>query len=139
MVLRASSSAPIFWQQDAGLLKFCLNHGLNTGLPGWIKTETLVSSSGKGAGFRMDGLDVEPIGFTGTNDWTLVSYEFETGNNDCVTISCVFDTEKSAKGRAWFDNMNLELISSEKVATRYKKLILLSGLNRCLFIFMDSL
>jgi len=85
---------------------------------GWIKTENLISANDKGAGFRMDGLEVEPIGFTGTNDWTMVSYEFETGNNDCVTIACVLDIERNAKGRAWFDNMNMELISSEKIATK---------------------
>jgi len=87
---------------------------------GWIKTENLVSGNGKGAGFRMEGLNVEPKGFTGTNDWTMVSYEFETGNNDCVTIACLLDVERNAKGRAWFDDMNLELISSEKIATDIK-------------------
>jgi alpha-L-arabinofuranosidase len=87
---------------------------------GWVKTENLVSGGGKGAGFRMDGLDVEPKGFTGTNDWSLVTYEFETGNNDCVTIACMLDVEKNAKGRAWFDNMNLEFISSEKISTDIK-------------------
>jgi alpha-N-arabinofuranosidase len=87
---------------------------------GWIKTENLVSQTGKGAGFRMGGLNIEPKGFTGTNDWTLVNYEFETGNNDCVTISCLLDIEKKAKGRAWFDNMDLELISSEKITTDIK-------------------
>jgi alpha-N-arabinofuranosidase len=87
---------------------------------GWIKTESLVSESGKGAGFRMDGLDVETKGFTGTNDWTLVTCEFETGNNDCVNIACVLDIEKNAKGRAWFDNMNLELLSSQVISTDIK-------------------
>ena len=38
-----------------------------------------------------------------------VSYEFETGNNDCVTIACVLDIEKRAKGRVWFDDMKMEL------------------------------
>jgi alpha-N-arabinofuranosidase len=87
---------------------------------GWIKTENLVSHDGTGAGFRMDGLSVEAQGFTGTNDWTQVSYEFETGNNDCVMIACVLDVEKTAKGRAWFDNMKMEYISSEKIATDIK-------------------
>jgi len=84
---------------------------------GWIKTENITSQSGKGAGFRMDGLDLSPVGFEGTNDWTPVTYEFETGNNDCVTIACVLDVERSAKGRAWFDNMAIEHISSEKIST----------------------
>jgi len=87
---------------------------------GWIKTENLVSESGKGAGFRMEGLNVEPKGFKGTNGWTLVTYEFETGNNDCVTIACQLDVEKNAKGRVWFDDMNLKLISSEKITTDIK-------------------
>ena len=84
---------------------------------GWIKTENLVSQKGKGAGFRMDGLEVEPTGLTGTNDWKIVNYEFETGNNDCVIIACVLDIDGNAKGRAWFDNMRMELISSEKIST----------------------
>ena len=87
---------------------------------GWIKTEEIVSTNGKGAGFRMDGLKVEPKAFTGTNDWTEVNYEFETGNNDCVTIACVLDLERNGKGRVWFDDMNMELISSEKIATSVK-------------------
>lgn len=84
---------------------------------GWIKTEDLVSDSGKGAGFRMDGLECAPLGFKGTNDWQKVVYDFQTGNNDCVTIGCLLDIEREAKGRAWFDDMSLELISSEKIST----------------------
>lgn len=84
---------------------------------GWIKTENLVSENGRGAGFRMGGLNVEPKGFTGTNDWTLVNYELETVENDCTVIDCMLDIEKNAKGRVWFDDMNLELISSEKIST----------------------
>jgi alpha-L-arabinofuranosidase len=84
---------------------------------GWIKTENIVSEQGKGAGFRIEGLEVAPNGFQGTNDWTKVSYEFETGNNDCCVIACVLDIENSAKGRAWFDDMKIELLSSEKIVT----------------------
>jgi|WetSurMetagenome_2_1015567.scaffolds.fasta_scaffold06307_2 alpha-L-arabinofuranosidase len=84
---------------------------------GWIKTEKIISQGGKGAGFKMDGLNVEPKGFTGTNDWTIVNYEFETNNNDCVRIACQLDVEKNAKGRAWFDDMDLELLSTERIAT----------------------
>lgn len=84
---------------------------------GWIKTENIVSGTNKGAGFRMEGLEVEAKGFSGTNDWTSVVYEFETGNNDCVTIACALDIERNAKGRVWFDDMKMELISSESFAT----------------------
>jgi len=46
-----------------------------------------------------------------------VSYEFETGNNDCCVIACVNDIEGRAKGRVWFDDMKMELVSSEKIVT----------------------
>lgn len=87
---------------------------------GWIKTENIVTENGKGAGFSMLGLEVEPTGFTGTNDWTMVEYEFETGNDDCVTIACVLDVAGTSKGRAWFDNMDIQYVSSEKIATDVK-------------------
>lgn len=87
---------------------------------GWIKTENLVPENGKGAGFRMIGLDVEPIGFSGTNDWTQVTFEFESGNNDCSIVACVLDVEGNAKGRAWFDDMKLELVRSEKITTDFE-------------------
>ena len=87
---------------------------------GWIKTEDLISESGKGAGFRMDGLGFVPTGFKGTNDWQKVVYDFPTGNNDCVTIACVLDLDTQAKGRAWFDDMKMELLSSEKIVTDIK-------------------
>ena len=84
---------------------------------GWIKTENIESTRGRGAGFRLDGLRVEPVGFTGTNDWTELVYEFETGSDDCVTIACMLDITGNAKGRVWFDNMKFDLISSEKFST----------------------
>jgi alpha-N-arabinofuranosidase len=84
---------------------------------GWIKTENIVAEKGKGAGFRMDGLSTEPTGFTGTNDWTMVKYEFDTGNDDCTVIACVLGIDGNAKGRVWFDDMNLEQISQEKIRT----------------------
>jgi len=84
---------------------------------GWIKTEDLQSENGKGAGFRMDGLETEASGFTGTNDWTLVTYEFETGNDDCVTVACVLSVNGASKGRAWYDDMSFELISSDNLNT----------------------
>ena len=84
---------------------------------GWIKTDNIETTRGSGAGFRLDGLRVEPVGFTGTNDWTEVVYEFETGSDDCVTIACMLDITGNAKGRVWFDNMEFDLVSTEKFST----------------------
>jgi alpha-N-arabinofuranosidase len=93
---------------------------------GWIKTENIITENGKGAGFMMMGLDAESEGLTGTNDWRQVSCEFETGNDDCTTIACVLNVGGNSKGRAWFDDMSLELISSEKFETSIK----INTLNR---------
>jgi alpha-N-arabinofuranosidase len=85
---------------------------------GWVKTENLVSESGMGAGFRIDGMMTDSTGLKGTADWKQVSFDFETGNNDCAMLSCLLDVKSRAKGRAWFDDVNIEYISSEKITTK---------------------
>lgn len=84
---------------------------------GWIRTEGIETTRGQGAGFRLNGFDVEAKGFTGTADWTEVIYEFDTGGDDCVILACMLDIAGNAKGRVWFDDMRFELISSEDLAT----------------------
>ncbi len=84
---------------------------------GWIKTEDIETTRGKGAGYRLDGISSEPTGLTGTNDWTMVTYDFETGDDDCVTLACLLDIAGNAKGRVWFDDMKFELISSDLIST----------------------
>jgi alpha-N-arabinofuranosidase len=84
---------------------------------GWVKTENLVSESGTGAGFRIDAMGTDSVGLSGTSDWKQVSFDFETGNNDCAVLSCLLDLKSRAKGRAWFDDMKIEYLSSEKFTT----------------------
>jgi alpha-N-arabinofuranosidase len=86
-------------------------------LTGWVKTEDVQSRSGKGAGFRLDGVDAEYTGLSGTNDWTKVEIVFNTGNDDSFVLSCLLGIDGPASGRAWFDDMSLELISSEALKT----------------------
>ncbi len=87
---------------------------------GWVKTEDIVASDGKGAGFRFDAFPIDYPGITGTNDWTKIEFEFETGNDDSSVLSCLMNVDGPATGRAWFDDMNLELISSEKIIPSVK-------------------
>ncbi|HEX2977183.1 MAG TPA: hypothetical protein VHO68_14705, partial [Bacteroidales bacterium] len=89
-------------------------------LTGWVKTENLVSESGKGAGFRVDGMMTDSIGLSGTSDWKQVSFYFGTGNNDCAVVSCLLDVKSRAKGRAWFDDLKIEYVSSETISTDVK-------------------
>ncbi len=84
---------------------------------GWIRTENIETTRGRGAGFRLDGIRIEPVGYTGNNEWTEVVYEFDTGNDDCVTLACMLDISGNGKGRVWFDDMKFELVSTEKYST----------------------
>ncbi len=81
---------------------------------GWIKTENLIPENEKGASIRVDDMGIEAENFTGTNDWTLIAYVFETGADDAATVSCVMSLDGRATGRVWFDHMNFELLSEEK-------------------------
>jgi alpha-N-arabinofuranosidase len=87
---------------------------------GWVKTENIVPIKGKGAGFRFDAGPIDYPGLTGTNDWTRLEFEFETGNDDSSVLSCLMNVDGLASGRAWFDDMSLQLISSEKVKPSVK-------------------
>ncbi|MFP4488151.1 MAG: alpha-L-arabinofuranosidase C-terminal domain-containing protein [Bacteroidales bacterium] len=81
---------------------------------GWVKTEDLTPVNEKGASIRIDGMDVEAEDFTGTNDWTLIAYVFETGADDAATVSCVMSLDGRATGQVWFDHMSFELLSEEE-------------------------
>jgi len=81
---------------------------------GWIKTENLEATTGRGALFNLHGMQsaaTEPL--TGTNDWSEVSMEFETDANDALHLNCLFGGWGFATGTAWFDDLSLELISTK--------------------------
>ncbi len=82
---------------------------------GWVRTENLAAPKGKGAGFRLDPFRIDFQRMTGTNDWTRTMFEFETGNDDSGVLSCMMNSEGPSTGRAWFDDMSIQLISSEKL------------------------
>jgi alpha-L-arabinofuranosidase len=84
---------------------------------GWIKTENLVNTGGEGAGFNLAGVDADYMGFSNDNNWTEVKLEFNTDDNDSFVLECLFNRGGRAAGKAWFDNMSLELISTEKIST----------------------
>jgi len=86
---------------------------------GWIRTESLATENGEGATYLINGFGIDPVLFSGNNDWTLVEYEFDTGNDDSAVIECLFAYNGKSKGKAWFDNMNLELIYTETLKTSF--------------------
>jgi alpha-N-arabinofuranosidase len=85
-------------------------------LTGWIRTEDLTATTGLGALFNLHGMEgarSEPL--TGTHDWNQVSFEFDTGDNDAVQVNCLFGGWGRATGRAWCDDLSLELLATREV------------------------
>jgi len=83
---------------------------------GWVKTENVQAPGRKGAGFRLSVSGDSFTGISGTTDWQKVEITFETGNDDSAVLSCMLG-EGPAAGRAWFDDMSLKLVSSDKPNT----------------------
>ena len=53
-----------------------------------------------------------------TNDQTLKTYEYETGNNDFVIVTCVLSVNCTSKRRTWYDDMSFNLTSSDNLNTK---------------------
>ncbi len=86
-------------------------------LSGWIKTEDLqpvAQRPGRGALLNLHNIQsVATNAVTGSQDWTRVETVFDTDNNDAVQVNCLFGGWGFATGRAWFDDVQLELLSAE--------------------------
>ncbi len=80
----------------------------------WIKTEN-VAAGGFGAQLNLHELQMEgktqPI--RGTNDWTQVSSEFESGAHRKLTLNLLFGGWGRATGTAWFDDVQCEEVKVE--------------------------
>ena len=88
-------------------------------LSGWIKTNEVASPSGtprRGRGALLNLHNIQPIAtkaITGTQDWTQVEIVFDTASHDAVQVNCLFGGWGLCTGKAWFDDLRLELLSTE--------------------------
>jgi len=86
-------------------------------LTGWIKTENVESIGDRTAkGALLNVHNIQPLqtnAVTGTKDWTKVEVTFDSGTNSVVEINCLFGGWGLAKGKAWYDDIALELLSTE--------------------------
>ena len=81
-------------------------------LSGWIKTENVQAKDSRGALFNLHNLQpVATRALTGTNDWTRVEVVFETEEQDSIQVNCLFGGWGLATGKAWYDDVSLELLS----------------------------
>lgn len=81
---------------------------------GWIKTENISGNGAGGANFVLHGAnyDHKPA-ITGAQDWTRVEITFDTGYSDGVRVACYFGDGGEVTGKAWYDDLSMELISRE--------------------------
>jgi len=90
-------------------------------LSAWIKTENLVAGTGKGALLNLHNIQpLQTPAVTGTKDWTQVELVFDSGDNAAVQINCLFGGWGLATGKAWFDDLGLELLSTKTMKPAVK-------------------
>jgi len=83
-------------------------------LSGWIKTVDVKPTTGEGALFNVHQLrQAKTPALTGTTGWKRVDVVFDTGKNDSAQINCLFGGWGLATGRAWYDDVQLELVSAK--------------------------
>ncbi len=80
----------------------------------WAKTENVQLNGGLGVQLNLHELQMEgksaPI--TGTNDWTEITTEFNSGQHNSLLVNLLFGGWGQATGNAWFDDVTLTEIGS---------------------------
>jgi len=90
-------------------------------LTGWIKTENIESVGDRQAkGALLNLHNIQPLqtkAVTGTKDWTKVELVFNSEARSVVEINCLFGGWGLSKGKAWYDDLQLELLSTTSTKT----------------------
>jgi len=84
-------------------------------LSGWIKTKKITKLNGKGAMIVMDFDQEKAKILTGTNDWTKVEFEFNSGNRNSINVYCLLGGWGEVTGKAWFDDISLKPVDQVKI------------------------
>ncbi|MFP8952569.1 PVC-type heme-binding CxxCH protein [Natrialbaceae archaeon A-arb3/5] len=86
-------------------------------ISGYAKTEDVEADTGYGAllgigGLDMNAEDARTDAVTGTEDWTEVSWEFETGTVQNINIHAMIGWHGESSGTIWWDDISLVQTSS---------------------------
>ncbi len=86
-------------------------------LSGWIKTQDVeTTGDAKGALISLIGAQAHQTkALTGTQEWTRVELQFDTRENDAVQVNCLFNGRARATGTAWYDDLQIDLISTREL------------------------
>ncbi len=82
-------------------------------LSAWIKAENVGGASARGALLNLH--NIQPVAtraIRGTHDWTKVQVEFDSDGLDAVQVNCLFGGWGLATGKAWYDDVRLEKLST---------------------------
>lgn len=83
-------------------------------IAGWIRTENVDPGTGRGALLNLHGIGpAQTRAVTGTSDWTRVAMEIETEDITEIQLQCLFGGWGVSTGRAWYDDLELVLLSRE--------------------------
>ena len=114
VAITSDQGADVAWQTTVPVEPFATYR-----LSGWIKTEN-VAQHGRGALFNLHNLQpVATTAVTGTNDWTRVEVVFETEEQESVQVNCLFGGWGLATGKAWYDDLRLELLSAQPLKAEH--------------------
>ncbi len=85
-------------------------------LSGWIRAQGVETAGGKGALLNIHQIrGAATPAVTGTTDWKRVEVLFRTGEIDAVQVNCLLGGWGLARGKAWFDDLALELVEKKPV------------------------
>jgi putative membrane-bound dehydrogenase-like protein len=76
---------------------------------GWIRTEDLKNTGGRGAMFNQHGGTASEA-LSGTKDWKEFSIEFNSGGESKVLLHCLFGGYGGGTGTAYFDDVYLQAL-----------------------------
>ena len=86
---------------------------------GWIKTRDVKpdpARKGMGALLNIHGTESRTKGIVGTKDWTRVEMTFETNYDEYeLQLNCLFGGWGLATGAAWYDDLSMELLSTQSL------------------------
>lgn len=84
-------------------------------LSAWIKTEGVEALDGQGALINLHSRPEHTAPIVGTKDWTRVEMPIDTGPDDVLQINCLLGYFGQAKGKAWYDDVQLDLVSTQEL------------------------
>ena len=76
-------------------------------LSGWIRTKDVARGAGAQLHIHELGREVVSPTVAGTEDWTRVQVEFNSGKHAKVQVACLFGGFRKSRGQAWFDDLEL--------------------------------